>query len=152
MRARRFAPLRIVPVPSRCGLALTLLAALAASVALCAVGGAHAGLLLLPALVLVLWQGRQFGAFGARPPVLDIDAAGRLLLNGQPVRLAASTVVLPWLIVLRGRAAGRRFCVILCADSAPPAALRTLRVLLHWHVSPRLATRPPDLESFKTSS
>ncbi|MGE8358059.1 MAG: hypothetical protein ACN6N0_16860, partial [Microvirgula sp.] len=92
MRARRFAPLRIVPVPSRCGLALTLLAALAASVALCAVGGAHAGLLLLPALVL--WQGRQFGAFGARPPVLDIDAAGRLLLGGQPVRLAASTVVL----------------------------------------------------------
>ena len=150
MRTRRFAPLRIVPVPSRCGLALTLLAALAAAVALGATDGLHAGLLLLP--LPVLWQGRQFGGFGATPPVLDIDAAGRLLLNGQPVRLAASTVVLPWLIVLRGRAAGRRFSMVLCADSAPAAALRTLRVLLHWHVSPRLAPRPPDLESFKTSS
>ena len=83
---------------------------------------------------------------------LTEGASADLVVFAADPRQNVSVVRRPSLIVLRGRAAGRRFCVILCADSAPAAALRTLRVLLHWHVSPRLAPRPPDQESFKTSS
>ena len=73
-----------------------------------------------------------------RLPGLNIRRFRDLYLQetGQalPVTVLAGTVVLPWLIVLQGVRAGRRFHLVLFPDSAPADAQRRLRVYLRWSV------------------
>ncbi len=139
MILRGLAPFRVTPRPSRIGLALVLLAGfMALAGVLRADVPGWLSLLLVPALWLPL---RRLGWLGGRLEVVDIDAQGGLACAGEPVRVLADSVATPWLIVLRLERRQGRSSLVLLPDSAPVDTLRQLRVLLRWHVSPRLISQ-----------
>jgi hypothetical protein len=82
-------------------------------------------------------------------PALAIDAGGTLRVRGadgswQPaVVLPESFVAVTWCVVRLALPDGRRIALTLLPDSAPPDALRRLRVLLRWGAHTRSDTRSP---------
>lgn len=73
--------------------------------------------------------------------VLRLEAAPEVTLiqnDGQHLAgtMGGGSVILPWLVLLDIRLAGkRRRSVVLCVDSLDAQSLRRLRVLLKWQAS-----------------
>lgn len=88
-------------------------------------------------LVYAAWSGYCVLLFRGRysPKALRLSKSGCFLLQSghwQPVQLQASSLVLPWLVVLHYRAEGQWFSRTLClpADSLDADTHRRLRVRL----------------------
>jgi hypothetical protein len=138
----RLAAFELVPVPSRCWLALTLIAAaLGAGLLGYHAPDAAAVLLLLPPYLG--WLLRRDGWLGGRHAIerITVDGTGCLRVwragTARPARVEDDSLVLPWLIVLAVREDGRRRArLVLWPDSADREAQRQLAVYLRCFLDP----------------
>ncbi|WP_036665116.1 protein YgfX [Paludibacterium yongneupense] len=141
MRRQRMAAFDLLPVPSRYCLALVLaVSALACGLLLTFASAAAICLLPLPFYVGYLL--RCDGWLGGRRAAerVTVDGGGHVVFwrggTRFAVQVADDSLVLPWLIVLAVRGAGRRMTLVLWPDSAGREAQRQLAVYLRCFLEP----------------
>lgn len=127
-------PFGVLLVPSRLHAVLV-----AGGAMLAGAGLGSAGLWWLLPLPFVLalrllWLDGRLG--GPPPRVLSVSAEGTLTLMAGGVRqvltLSDRTRILPWLVMLHVRAAGRARCIPVWRDAVASGDWRALRVYLYW--------------------